>query len=260
MANFAGTSADLRSLELLAQGDSQVHRLHPLAKIASTVCFIAAVVSFGRYEIGALAPYFFYPAVLTPLAGTPWRLLTWRTLPALPFALFGALGNLVFDRAPMLLVGGVAVTGGMLSSASILLKTVLAVSAVLLLVATTPMDALARQLVRIKIPSPLVLQFAMTYRYLSVLVDEASTMYAAYALRSAGKKGIRMGDMGSFLGSLLLRSIERGRRVYEAMKCRGFEGAHALEAHSFESAPLRSWDLLYLSGICAAALSLRFFS
>ena len=51
-------------------------------------------------------------------------------------------------------------------------------------------------------------------------------MYTAYALRAPGQKGIKMKDMGSFTGQLILRSFDRAERVYQAMKCRGFHGVY----------------------------------
>ncbi|MBK5263575.1 MAG: cobalt ECF transporter T component CbiQ, partial [Peptostreptococcaceae bacterium] len=69
-----------------------------------------------------------------------------------------------------------------------------------------------------------VLLISMIYRYISVALEETINMYMAYSLRSPYSKGIKIKDMGSFVGQLLLRSFDRGERVYFAMKCRGFSG------------------------------------
>jgi energy-coupling factor transporter transmembrane protein EcfT len=53
----------LRTLEELSENSSRVHSLHPLTKSWSTVLFLALVVSFPRYEIGALAPFAFFLSV-----------------------------------------------------------------------------------------------------------------------------------------------------------------------------------------------------
>ena len=78
-------------------------------------------------------------------------------------------------------------------------------------------------LVHLKIPSIFVLQLVMIYRYIFVLVEEALTMIQAYQLKNPQSKGIAFKDMGSFVGSLLVRSFERSNEVYNAMKCRGFD-------------------------------------
>jgi cobalt/nickel transport system permease protein len=53
-------------------------------------------------------------------------------------------------------------------------------------------------------------------------------MVKAYHLRSVKPKGIQMKDMGSFVGQLLLRSISKAERVYQAMKLRGFDGVYTI--------------------------------
>ena len=51
-------------------------------------------------------------------------------------------------------------------------------------------------------------------------------MYTSYKLRANGEKGIKLKDMGIFIGQILLKSFNRAERVYNAMKCRGFEGEY----------------------------------
>jgi cobalt/nickel transport system permease protein len=255
-SGLSGAISGLNTLELCAEGNTSVHRLHPFVKLAATIVYVVVVISFGRYEIGGLLPFFFYPAILTPLSETPYKTLLQRLLPALPFALFGGLSNVFFDRAPMMTLGGVAITGGVVSFVSIMIKMVLSVSAILLLVSTTGIADLSRQLAASGVPDVLVLQLVLTYRYLSVLVDETCTMYSSYILRSVDSRGIQMRDMGTFVGSLLLRSIDRAERVYAAMKCRGFSGAYPVPRRGAPGAP----DLLYLFVVCGAAILLRCFS
>jgi cobalt/nickel transport system permease protein len=153
----------------------------------------------------------------------------------------------------MLMFGEFIVTGGMISFLSIMIKTVLSVWAVLLLVSTTGVADLSRQLSAIGVPNIMVLQFVMTYRYLSVLIKEARTMFASYILRSNGAKGIHMRDMGTFLGVLLLHSIDRADRVYSAMKCRGFSGSYPTPAR--EKIGFR--DIFCLSAVCALVILFR---
>ncbi|MBQ2153482.1 MAG: cobalt ECF transporter T component CbiQ, partial [Oscillospiraceae bacterium] len=46
----------------------------------------------------------------------------------------------------------------------------------------------------------------------------------AYRLRAPGQKGIHASAWGSFLGQLLLRSMDRAQSLYESMLLRGFAG------------------------------------
>ena len=86
-------------LDYLSRMDSPVHRLDPRAKAADRPGFHRAVVSFGKYEISALLPFFFFPVVMIALAGLPGRLSLRKILLLLPFALLIGIFNPLFDRA-----------------------------------------------------------------------------------------------------------------------------------------------------------------
>lgn len=128
--------------------------------------------------------------------------------------------------------------------------------AVLILIATTPMDRLAHQLIRIKIPKIFVMQIMLTYRYLGLLIAEAGSMMTAYHLRSSRQKGIRIEHAGTFMGQLLLRSFDRAEKVYVAMKLRGFNG----EYHFALSEKMRFGDYIYGLALCAVFLLMRWFN
>jgi cobalt/nickel transport system permease protein len=218
--------AGIDHLERLGGGDSPIHRLHPATTAAATLCYIVTLVSFPSREISALIPFVLYPAVMMPLSGTPWRALLSRLLVALPFALAAGLSNILVMRGVVFTLGGFAVTAGMVSFVSILLKTALSVLSVLILIATSAFADLSRLLTASKTMRPLGLQLLLTYRYISTLLDEADNRWVAYTLRAPAEKGIKMKDMGSFLGQLLVRSFDRSVRVYNAMLCRGFTGVY----------------------------------
>ena len=52
-------------------------------------------------------------------------------------------------------------------------------------------------------------------------------MTTAYSLRAPGQKGVHVSAWGSFLGQLLLRSMDRAQELYESMQLRGFHGEYA---------------------------------
>lgn len=216
----------IRTLEELSEGKTLIHSIHPMAKIITTIVYLVVVISIDKYEISRLIPFFIYPILMMALGDIPYRSVLSRLLIALPFSFFAGLSNPFFDREVAYVVFGMPVSLGCLSFLSIILKTVLTVMAVLILVATTPMDQLAHQLVRIKVPKIFVMQIMLTYRYLTLLMSEAANMMNAYHLRSSRQKGIRLEDLGGFIGQLLLRSYGRAERVYAAMKCRGFNGEY----------------------------------
>ena len=51
-------------------------------------------------------------------------------------------------------------------------------------------------------------------------------MTEAYSLRAPGQKGIHVSAWGSFLGQLLLRSMDRAEALYHSMLLRGFRGEY----------------------------------
>ena len=74
-------------------------------------------------------------------------------------------------------------------------------------------------------------------------------MTDAYHLRAPGQKGIHISAWGSFLGQLLLRSMDRAQELYSSMLLRGFH-------QHFHYAPVRPFkgkDAVFL------LLSIAFF-
>ena len=254
MANLYSAGAGIRYLEQLADRDSPVHRITAAAKIITTVVYIVLVVSFSRTNVSGLIPYIFYPVLLMAVSQTPYLPLIKRMAAALPFALFGGIANLFFDKDVAFLIASVPVTYGMISCTSIFIKTFLTVAAVLILISTTPLTDISDWFVRVKVPPIFVLSLMMTYRYISVLLDEAAAMYTAYLLRSVSARGVKIRNMGVFIGQLLLRSIDRAERIYFAMKCRGFNALYRPAAEI----KLKPADFAYITCVCGILLVLRF--
>ena len=246
---------ELYVLEELSDKDTAVHALHPRAKLIITLAYIIAVVSFDRYDILGVVPFFLYTAVVCALAELPMKILHGRFLIALPFCAFAGLTNLLMDRNTAFVLWDTQVSFGMLSLITILLRTYLCVMSVFILISTTPFSSLTRELRRMRMPQIFITLIEMIYRYIGVLTDEAACMNTAYKLRSVKTKGIAMKDMGPFVGQLALRSFDRGERVYAAMVCRGFGG----EFPERTPVKMKAGDILTAFALCAAFAALRFF-
>lgn len=214
----------------LARKNTSIHRLHPISKLLATIVYVIAVVSFDRYEIIGLLPFVFYPLILILLAELPVVPILKRLLMVEPLIIGIGILNPLFDPK------------GWITFASIMIKSGLTVTACLVLVSTTGLDKIAQALRTLKVPGIFVLQLLLTFRYLSVLIEELTRMVRAYTLRAPQQKGVRLKDGGSFAGQLLLRSLDRAERVYEAMKLRGFHG----EYHAYGNSKITKKDLLYL--------------
>lgn len=253
MAGIAGAFTDLNVLDLLSTGDTAAHRLDPRAKLLTVLLFIVSVVSFDRYEISGLLPYFFFPAVMIPLAGIPPRYLLGKCLALLPLAVLIGAFNPLFDRQPLVFLGPVALSGGMVSFLSILIRFSLTVLAAFILVAVTGFTGVCLALERFRVPRVFCVQLMLLYRYIFVLSGEASRMARAREMRSRGPKGTGILVFGSLVGHLLLRTWDRAQRVHMAMLSRGFTG----EFHIRRPLKFTARDAAFTSGWCSLFLLFR---
>lgn len=224
MATIESAFLDLRHLDILAGGDSPVHRFDPRLKVGIAAVFILGVVSFDKYVIAAMLPFGLFLCLIMGMGAIPAGVLLRKLILVTPFALLIGLFNPVFDQAPVLALGPVVVTGGWLSLVSILLRCWLTVGAVILLVATTGFNQVCMALERLGMPNLFAIQLLFVHRYLFVLMSEGQRMHRARTLRSFQGRGLGMKTVGSLLGGLLLRTLDRAHRIHLAMRCRGFDG------------------------------------
>lgn len=243
MSKLQNSIYAIRAMDELALGDSGMHMLHPTAKLLTTLVFIVAVASTGRYEVMGLIPMAFFPIVYFAASEVPVSVILRRVAVVLPFILLLGIFNPLFDTQPVS-VGGIEIARGWLTFFSLFIKGVLTVTAALLLIATTGMDRLAVAFRQLRIPRILVLQILLTYRYISVLLEEANNTITAYALRAPRQKGVHYRVWGSLAGQLLLRTYDRAQRLHSAMCLRGFDG----EYRTGREKRLAGGDILFLAG------------
>lgn len=222
MADMRSKLNELYSLEQLSNKNTIIHKIHPMIKIIVTIVYIVCLLMKNRYDLFGLAVFLFYPIIVMALAEIPYKMIFKRTLVTLPFVFFAGIGSLIFDREEVILASGVVVTTGVLAFFVLHVRTILSVSAVLLLVSTTKFSDLTEQLGRMHVPTFMIHLMEMIYRYITVLVEEASVMMTAYRLRNPQYKYPHIKHMGTFVGHLFLRSMDRAERIYCAMKCRGY--------------------------------------
>jgi cobalt/nickel transport system permease protein len=215
---------DIGYMDTLADQDTAVHGLDPRAKLLTTLVFIAIVVSFDKYTISALIPFVFYPLVLLGFGNIPPAYIFKKILLVSPFAVMVGILNPLLDQSAALTLGGLTVSGGWLSFASILIRFILTVGAALTLIAVTGFNSVCMALEKLGAPRFFAVQLLFLYRYLFVLMDEAVRMVRARSLRMFNGRGMGLAAYGSMLGHLLLRTLDRAQRIHSAMWCRGFDG------------------------------------
>lgn len=211
-------------MDTLATGGTPLHRLDPRAKLITTLAFIVAVVSFDKYTLSALIPFFVFPLVMIAGGGLPFAYLLRKVLVVAPFALFVGAFNPLLDREILFRLGGLGISGGWVSYLSILIRFGLTVTAALTLIALTGFNTVCLGLEKLAVPRPFVIQLLFLYRYIFVLTDEAARLVRARSLRVFEASGLGFKPFVSMVGHLLLRTLDRAQRVHLAMRCRGFEG------------------------------------
>lgn len=224
MDKLSHAQAELREMDALAAERSPLHRLHPLCKLLLTAVYIVTLVSFPKYALFPLIVMALYPVLLFQIADIPLRLCFHKLRFILPLVCAVGLVNPFLDRTPLFLLGSLTVTGGVVSMLTLMGKGILALTASFLLIATTPIDTLCAALRKLRVPAILTTLLLLTYRYIGLMLEEVSVMSQAYSLRAPGQKGLHISAWGSFLGQLLLRSIDRATELYHAMLLRGFQG------------------------------------
>ena len=244
---------ELSEMDDLAAQESPIHRLHPAAKLLSTIAYIILTVSFDKYDLAGIVPMLLWPVLLFQISGIPVRTCFYKLRIVLPLVMAVGLFNPFFDRAPLLMLGGVAVSGGVVSMLTLMLKGIFCLMASFLLMATTPIDSLCAALRRLHVPGMLMTLLLLTYRYVGVMTEELAVMTDAYHLRAPGQKGIHVSAWGSFLGQLLLRSMDRAQELYASMLLRGYHD----HFHYADIRPFRLPDGLYLLGSVLFFLLLR---
>ncbi|MBF0191596.1 MAG: cobalt ECF transporter T component CbiQ [Magnetococcales bacterium] len=218
------------------------------------VLFLLCVVSFDPHAVSGLLPWLFFPVVLVTRAGIPARWVLRRLWVLAPFPLLVGLFNPLLDTQPMLLLDGLTIGGGWFSWLSILLRFLLAMSVLLVLVATTSLPELGRAAERLGTPRIFVTQILLMYRYLFVLTDEAERMARARDLRSFGGHGRGWSIYARLVGHLLLRAVGRAERIHQAMLCRGFKGTFP----TTRASRLQAGDWTFLVGWSLVFVAVRF--
>jgi len=211
---------------LLVPADTPVHRMAPQCKVAATGLFVLAVAGTPR---GAYWPYLWYLlllAVVVALARLPPLTMARRLLVEVPFLLF-VLALPVLGGPPQLTVLGVGLSmPGLHAAATIALKATFGLLATGILAATTPLPEIITGLERLRVPRVFTAVAAFMVRYTEVLAAELARMRTAALCRGGNPRWLwQVRDVTAGLGALVVRSFERGERVYFAMASRGYTGA-----------------------------------
>ena len=220
--------AELSEMDELAARRSPIHQLHPAAKLLTTIVYILVTLSFDKYDLSGIVPMVLWPVLMFTISGVNVRTCFYKLRIVLPLVMAVGLFNPFFDKEILVSIGGVGVSGGVISMITLMLKGVL--------------------------PAMMVSLLQLTYRYVGVMTEELAVMTDAYHLRAPGQKGIHISAWGSFLGQLLLRSMDRAQELFSSMMLRGYhEHFHYADIDRFKMR-----DALFMAGCILFFLILRY--
>ena len=208
------------------------HSLAPRTRLLCTLLlvFAIALTPNGRWYTWAIYGLGVFGVVL--LSRVTLRVLLKRI--AVEFAFVGTVllgtlfrggGETIWSWGPLRITEvGVMVLG------SVTLKVLLSLVMLNVLTLTTSIPALLNALVALRTPPLLVAILASMYRYINVLIEEFNAMRRAAASRNLmGTNHWQRLVIGNMIGSLFIRTYERGDRVYQAMLSRGYQGLPPVE-------------------------------
>lgn len=240
--------------------DSPIHRLDARTKILSLFCLVVICVSTPAQAYLAFLGYFVVLAVAIGISRVPLGYILRRSLVIIPFV--GMVAIFVPFLKPEGPSGGYSLGIGSLRVShcglvifwNVLAKSYIAVLSVILLSSTTPFSKLLLGFEQLRVPKIFIMLAGFAYRYVFVLVDELGRMKRARDSRCYGGKWLWHSKIiGQMIGTLFLRSYQRGERVYVAMVSRGFEG----QAVSLGKTRLRQADYLIVAGTISVLVFLR---
>ncbi|MFV0423708.1 cobalt ECF transporter T component CbiQ [Oleidesulfovibrio sp.] len=212
--------------EPFSTGSSILHRLDP--RVKSVAAFFLSCIVAVCVQIQVAAGALLLGGVLTVAARLPVGPLLRRLLAVNLFVLFlWAVLPFTYPGETVSMVAGLPVSRqGIQMAFMVTLKSNAIVLLFISLVATSNAAALGHALCRLRIPRKLVFLFLFTYRYVHVLVQEYERLRTAARLRGfvpdTGMHTYR--TVANMLGMVILRSLDRSQRVYQAMLLRGFNG------------------------------------
>jgi cobalt/nickel transport system permease protein len=174
--------------------------------------------------------YFCIIAALLIISRLPPLYVLKRSLVVFPFVLMVAIFIPFFKQGEIagsynIWMWQVSVTyTGLVVLVNVVAKAWLSILSLVLLSSTTKFTELLKGLRQLGVPKIIVLILSFMYRYIFVLIDEVMRMRRARDSRNFGGSRLhQLRTIGNMVGTLFIRSYERGERIYAAMLSRGFD-------------------------------------
>ncbi|MFO8240482.1 MAG: cobalt ECF transporter T component CbiQ [Dissulfuribacterales bacterium] len=219
--------------ERFASGKSILHSADPRVKILLAVLYAFVTVGLESQEgqiLALLGGLLLVMAARLSLKEIFRRLfvvnlfvmMLWLILP------WATTGSGIVNWGPIIIT-----FEGINLAFSITLKCNAIILANLALLSTSTIFSLAHALAHLRVPSKIVQLIFFSWRYFHVIDSEFHRMNQAIKVRGfkPGSNLHTYRTYGHLIGTLFIKSLERGESVQKAMLCRGFDGTFWLLSH-----------------------------
>ncbi len=234
---------------------SPLHRMAPEAKLAAAFGIVVAVAVSPRHAVWAFACFAVMLGVIAATARLPARFVLARMAAVLPFILFAFLIPFVAGGERVDVVGIAVSREGLWGMWNVIAKATLGVTVSILLAGTTEIPDILRGLERLRAPRAMTAIAGFMVRYLEIVAAELGRMRTAMKARGYDPRWLwQAKPVAASLGSMFVRSYERGERVHAAMVSRGFTGS--IPDLRTRRATSRDWTAAALVSAVAVAVAL----
>ncbi len=241
---------------------SLVQALDPRVKIGGLFLYIITVVSTNPESYPSFLLYALLILLLLFLSKIPPSYVFKRSAVVVPFVLLTTIfipflkeGEVLWQVSFGTINLSVSREGLMIAW-NVLIKSYLSILAIIIMVSSGNMANLLKGLERMGVPSLLIMVISFMYRYLFVIGGTLTSMKNAKDSRSVGgARWLHTRALGNMVGTLFIRSYERGEKVYLAMCARGFEG----RIKTMGDSRLKRIDVVFISTSFILLLSVFIF-
>ncbi len=237
--------------------DSTLHRFDPRAKLITFTILIFSFAFIAEIVVALLAVIFSLTLIF--ISRIPLHFV-YRSLKFPALFIFTIIVVMAFtvQGMPLVEIWYISVTmEGLEIGSLIFLRAIASLILAFLMLATSRFDEIIKAMYSLKIPNIMVQMISFSYRYIFVLLEELFTMKRAMYTRGFKMKlnQYSLNVLGNMIGMLLVKSYDRGERVYRSMISRGYTGNPRL----FTDFRMVMTDYLLSTVLLATALSVHFF-
>lgn len=205
--------------------DSPVHRLAPECKLVASLLFVVIVALTPRDLFSAFGAYVLLGGSVVYVSRVRVSFVVRRLVIEVPFLLFLSALPFVTAGETTEVLGADLSIEGLWVAWNVAIKSTLGLAVVVLLAASTQVADLLRGFERLHLPKALLMIAGFMVRYADVVTGEVRRMRVARLSRGYQPSWLWQSKaIAGTLGSLFIRSFERGERVHTAMLSRGFNG------------------------------------